>query len=166
MDCFTQSKIGLADNWDLKKTNKGNKLQWHSSNASSPCCLVAGGCVGNLEERLHIGFICLLISPKQHRAVGDTAISTPWHHEKARDLSFSLPRSTQVSFSVGSLSFSPSLSMASCFILYWDFISKTTKGINWKLWPGYLCYFLNLYCISVGVFDIFWLAYRMPKHLR
>ena len=85
-------------------------------------------------------------------------------HEKVGGLIFPLPWSTQVSCSAGSLIF-PSLSQHG-FVFHsvprhFDSLSVFWSNIySVSIWDGYVCYFSNLNCISVGYF-----VFGVPKHL-
>lgn len=131
--------------WQLRfKENqqKETKPQVALSVASSWCCLVTVGSVNNLDERLHVGFILPRYQPPNNteRWVMQQSFLLV-AHEKAGVLIFSLSSSTQASFSVGSLIF---WSLSQHGFLFHSVlrhcVSKTRKGINWRVWPEYLYY--------------------------
>ena len=166
MDCFLPSNVCLADNWDLNQSN--NRKQAPSDAAPLPghCAVHSHWALWATQRKgSTLALLCLLSAPKQHWAVGDAAIFTPCHPWESQRFNLSSMKHSSI-LSAGSLIFS-SLSQHGFLFhsVHRDFVSKTRKGINVRVWAGYLCYFSNLNCISIGVFVILWLVFSVPKHL-
>lgn len=165
MDRFLQSKVCLADNWDLKKSNKRKQTSngavlltahfaiwscwalWATRRKGSPWAL-----------------FCLLSAPKQHWAVYDGAITTPCHPWES--WRFNLPSSMKHSSVLLCWQLDFPYLLSAWFVFHsvhrhFDSLSGFWCNIyNVSIWDGYVRYFLNLNCISVGYF-----VFSVPKHL-
>lgn len=142
LDCFLGSKVDLADNWGFKKVNKRKQSPKIAQHHGQLTVLFSNSwlCEQLGRKVFMLALSCLVISPQQHRAVGDAAIFTPCHPWETWIFNL-VSWSAQVSFSVGSLIFrSPSQHGFLFHSVLRDFVPKTRKGLNWRVWPGYLYY--------------------------
>lgn len=135
-------KFGQLTTIFTEDQQKETSSKRYSSADPSWCSLVTVRFVSNLEKRpFYVGFILPCYHPPNNTKQWVMQQSfLPVTCEKVVVLIFSLPRSTQISFSVDSLIF---LSLSQHGFLFHSvlrhFVSKTRKGLNWRILAGYLC---------------------------
>ena len=141
MDCFPRSKVGLADNGDLKKSNKRKQAP---NDAVASSLFGHAGLCKRQGEKAPRWLYSACYQPPDNTGQWVMGWSSPlFTHEKAGGLIFPLPRSAQASCSAGSLIFS--LPLTAWFAL--SFCPQTLWFPFWFLIQHIHCEHLRWICV-------------------